>query len=105
MKGDNIMKRKDLFLIGEVAKKLGIHDQTIRMYERKLLIKPRRTENHTRLFSKDDITKITIIITLTQEIGLNLSGVKIVSALAKKLKMSDDELLDFIYDHTSEFKT
>ncbi len=105
MKGDNIMKRKDLFLIGEVAKKLGIHDQTIRMYERKVLLKPRRTENQTRLFSKDDITKITIIITLTQEIGLNLSGVKIVFALAKKLKMSDDELLDFIYDHTSEFKT
>jgi MerR family transcriptional regulator/heat shock protein HspR len=105
MKGDNIMKRKDLFLIGEVAKKLGIHDQTIRMYERKLLLKPRRTENQTRLFSKDDITKITIIITLTQEIGLNLSGVKIVFVLAKKLKMSDDELLDFIYDHTSEFKT
>ena len=48
--------------------------------------------------------KITIIITLTQEIGLNLSGVKIVLALSRKLKMSNDELLDFIYDHKNEFQ-
>jgi MerR family transcriptional regulator, heat shock protein HspR len=99
------MKRDaDMILIGEVAKKLGIHDQTIRMYERKGLVKPQRTENGTRIFSKNDMTKITIIITLTQEVGLNLSGVKIVFALAKRLKMSDDELLDFIYDHSLEFK-
>lgn len=99
------MKRDDgMVLIGEVAKNLGIHDQTIRMYERKNLIKPQRTANGTRLFSKNDMTKITIIITLTQEVGLNLSGVKIVFALARKLKMSDDELLDFIYDHSLEFK-
>jgi MerR family transcriptional regulator, heat shock protein HspR len=99
------MKRTDnMVLIGEVAKKLGVHDQTIRMYERKNLIKPLRTENGTRIFSRNDMTKITIIITLTQEVGLNLSGVKIVFALAKRLRMSDDELLDFIYDHSLEFK-
>lgn len=92
------------FLIGEVAKQLGIHDQTIRMYERKKLISPERSKHHTRLFTKNDVTKINIIITLTQEIGLNLSGVKIVFALGRKLKMSDDELLDFIYDHKSEFQ-
>lgn len=99
------MKRNDdLVLIGEVAKILGIHDQTIRMYERKNLIKPARTKNNTRLFSKNDVTRINIIITLTQEIGLNLSGVKIVFALARKLKMSSEELLDFVYDHKSDFQ-
>ncbi|HPR17450.1 MAG TPA: MerR family transcriptional regulator [Candidatus Cloacimonadota bacterium] len=97
-------EKKERYLIGEVAKQLGIHDQTIRMYERKKLISPQRSEHQTRLFSKNDVTKINIIITLTQEIGLNLSGVKIVFALAKRLKMSDDELLDFIYDHKSEFQ-
>ncbi|HHE64533.1 MAG TPA: MerR family transcriptional regulator [Bacteroidetes bacterium] len=95
---------KEKFLIGEVAKQLGIHDQTIRMYERKKLISPERSEHQTRLFTKNDVTKINIIITLTQEIGLNLSGVKIVFALGKKLKMSDDELLDFIYDHKNDFQ-
>ncbi|MBN2460222.1 MAG: MerR family transcriptional regulator [Candidatus Cloacimonetes bacterium] len=95
---------KDRYLIGQVAKILGIHDQTIRMYERKNLVKPMRTPNNTRIFTSAEITRITIIITLTQEIGMNLSGVKIVLSLAKKLRMNDDELLDFIYDHRNEFQ-
>lgn len=96
-------KIKDKILIGEVAKLLGIHDQTIRMYEKKSLIKPARSTNNTRYFSKSDMTRITTIITLTQEMGMNISGVKIVFALAKKMKMNDDELLDFIYDHSRDF--
>ncbi|MCK4957551.1 MAG: MerR family transcriptional regulator [Candidatus Cloacimonetes bacterium] len=98
MKKDN-----EHFLIGEVAKKVGIHDQTIRMYERKNLLKPLRTANNTRIFTKNDLTRINAIITLTQEVGLNLSGVKMVFSLARKLKMNDDELLDFVYDHINEF--
>jgi len=93
-----------LLKIGEVAKQLGIHDQTIRMYERKGLLKPVRSENNTRLFSHNDVTKVTTIITLTLELGMNLSGVKIVFSMAKKLGMNDDELLDFIYDHINEFQ-
>lgn len=85
--------------IGEVAKKLHLHDQTIRMYEKKELIKPQRSANNTRLFNRDDVNKIYIIITLTQELGMNLSGVKMVLAFSKKLQMSNDELLDFIDDH------
>jgi MerR family transcriptional regulator/heat shock protein HspR len=62
------MVDKDKFLkIGEVAKQLSIHDQTIRMYERKGLIKPTRSEHNTRLFTRNDITKVTTIITLTLE--------------------------------------
>ena len=51
---------KEKFLIGEVAKQLGIHDQTIRMYERKKLINPERSKHQTRLFTKNDVTKISI---------------------------------------------
>jgi len=96
--------KNKLLKIGEVAKQLGVHDQTIRMYERKGLLKPIRSEHNTRLFTRNDVTKITTIITLTQELGMNLSGVKIVFSLAKKLNMNNDELLDFIYDHVSEFQ-
>jgi MerR family transcriptional regulator/heat shock protein HspR len=95
---------KKHFLIGEAAKQVGIHDQTIRMYERKNLLKPHRTANNTRIFTANDITRINTIITLTQEVGLNLSGVKMVFSLAKKMDMNDDELLDFIYDHIKEFQ-
>ncbi|MDP8267737.1 MAG: MerR family transcriptional regulator [Candidatus Tenebribacter davisii] len=93
-----------LLKIGEVAKQLGVHDQTIRMYERKGLIKPIRSDHNTRLFTRNDVTKITTIITLTSELGMNLSGVKIVFSFAKKLNMNDDELLDFIYDHINDFQ-
>ncbi len=96
--------KNNLLKIGDVSKKLGIHDQTIRMYEAKELVKPKRSPNNTRLFSRIDIIKITIIITLTQELGMNLSGVKMVFSLAKRLHMSDDELLDFIYDHINDFQ-
>jgi MerR family transcriptional regulator/heat shock protein HspR len=97
-------KNKNLFLIGEAAKQVGIHDQTIRMYERKNLLKPHRTANNIRIFTSADITRINTIITLTQEVGLNLSGVKMVFALSKLNGMNDDELLDFVYDHLKEFQ-
>ena len=96
--------KNKLLKIGEVAKQLGVHDQTIRMYERKGLFKPIRSDHNTRLFNRNDVTKITTIITLTLELGMNLSGVKIVFSLAKKLNMNNDELLDFIYDHIREFQ-
>jgi len=90
---------KITYRIGELAKKLGIHEQTIRMYERKHLIKPHRLENTIRIFNENDLTKITNIITMTQELGMNLVGVKMVFALAKKMKMNDEDLWDFIQDH------
>ena len=92
-------KDKELLSIGQVARKLGIHEQTIRTYERKGLIKPQRTGNQTRYFSKEDMTGIIVIITLTQELGLNLAGVKILLNFARKFNMSNDELIDFIEDH------
>ncbi len=94
-----------LYSIGEVAKIVGIHDQTIRMYERKGLISPERTESNIRVFSTEDIDRITLIITLTQELGMNFSGVKVVFELAKQLEMSMEDLLDFVSDHTREFLT
>jgi len=91
----------ELMLIGEVAKRLGIHEQTIRTYEREGLLKPMRSQKNTRYFSKQDITKIMIIITLTQEFGLNRSGVSLMFNLAKKRRMKDEDLLEFIEDQTT----
>lgn len=98
------MIEKKYIKIGEAAKLINIHEQTIRDYERKGLIKIQRSENNTRLFSKAELIKIEIIITLTQEIGMNLSGVKVIMALQEKLNMADDELLDFITDNVNIFQ-
>ena len=91
------------YYIGDVAKRLGIHEQTIRSYERRGLIKPQRTVNNTRIFSEKDILKITNIITLTEEFGMNLVGVKFVFSLTKKLEMNEDDIWDFMQDHKKEF--
>ena len=97
------MDKKEFYYIGEVAKQINIHEQTIREYERRGLIKPQRSTRNTRIFTKKDLLQIEIIITLTQELGINLSGVKLVMELAASGKMSDDELLDFITDNMPEF--
>ena len=99
------MKKKEkntgLMTIGFVSKKLGIHEQTIRTYEREGLIKPYRSEKNTRYFSEKDVTRIIIIVTLTQEFGLNRAGVNILFSLAKKYRMKDEDLLEYIEDYKS----
>lgn len=94
-------KISETLSIGQVAKILSIHEQTIRAYERKGLIKPSRTIKQTRTFTKNDITRIMIIIVLTQELGLNLAGVKIMLDFAQNNRVNDDALLDFIDDYKS----
>lgn len=87
------------YTIGEISKIIGIHEQTIRTYERKKLIKIHRDKNNNRLFSKEDLLTIQVIVKLTQELGLNLAGVRIVFSLAKLQNMNSDELLDFVDDY------
>jgi MerR family transcriptional regulator, heat shock protein HspR len=99
-----VRKERGRYLIGEVAKNVGLHDQTIREYERKGLITPERTPANYRFFSDDDIARITVIVKLTEELGLNLAGVKVALELARRLKMTMDELLDFLDDHERSFK-
>jgi len=98
------MIEKDYFYIGQVAKQINIHEQTIREYERRGLIKPERSKKNTRLFTKKDLLQIEIIITLTQELGINLSGVKLIFKLAESSDVNDDELLDFVTDNMAEFQ-
>ncbi len=90
--------QKKLMSIGEIAKKLGIHEQTIRKYEKDGLIKPYRSTKNTRYFNEGDALKIITAITLTQEFGLNRTGVGLIFNLAKSYNIKDEELLDFIED-------
>ncbi len=94
-------KKTDLMTIGAVAKKLGIHEQTIRTYEKEGLFKPFKSEKKTRFFSDKDVTKLVIIIMLTQELGLNRKGVSFFLSITKKYKIKDEELLDMIEDYKS----
>jgi MerR family transcriptional regulator, heat shock protein HspR len=69
------MYDEPVYMISVAAKLAGVHPQTLRIYERKKLIKPGRTEGKTRLYSQRDVDRLKLIQTLTQELGVNLAGV------------------------------
>jgi len=69
------MYDEPVYMISVAAKLAGMHPQTLRIYERKKLIKPRRTQGSTRLYSQRDVDRLKLIQTLTQELGVNLAGV------------------------------
>lgn len=78
------MRDEPVYMIGIAAKLAGVHPQTLRIYERKKLICPRRTAGATRLYSQRDIDRLRTIQRLTQEVGLNLAGVE------KFLELTDE---------------
>lgn len=80
-------KRKDnaLYVISIAAELAGVHPQTLRVYERKGLVQPHRTEGNTRRYSEEDITRLRRIQALTNE-GLNLAGVMRVMELEREFE-------------------
>lgn len=66
---------RPLYMISVAAQLAGVHPQTLRIYERKLLVSPQRSSGNTRLYSDADIERLRLIQQLTQEEGINLAGV------------------------------
>ncbi|MBN2848369.1 MAG: MerR family transcriptional regulator [Coriobacteriia bacterium] len=62
-------------MISVAAELAGVHPQTLRIYERKMLVQPRRSPGGTRLYSEADIERLRLIQRLTQDEGVNLAGV------------------------------
>lgn len=98
-------RRKGYYSISVVAKMFGVHQQTIRMYEKEGLITPKRSAGNTRLFSEEDVERLEEIINLTHKMGVNLAGVEIILKLQKKMKrMQQDmnKLFDQVRDQLEE---
>ena len=79
-------KQRPKYSISVVAQMFEIHPQTLRMYEREGLIKPRRTERNTRMYCDDDIERLKSILNLTQEMGVNLAGVEVVLRMREQME-------------------
>ena len=73
------------YMISVAADIVGMHPQTLRIYENKGLIRPKRTNGGTRLYSDADIERLQVIQRLTNELGLNLAGVEHVMRLQDEL--------------------
>ena len=72
-------------MISVAAELVGMHPQTLRIYEQKGLVRPKRTAGNTRLYSDEDVERLQLIQRLTTEIGLNLAGVERVLHLEDEL--------------------
>ncbi len=72
------LRKRPLYMIGIASELIGVHPQTLRMYEQKGLLRPRKSIKNTRLYSQEDIELGRHIQRLTQEMGMNLAGVKTV---------------------------
>ena len=75
--------RDELFLISMAAAHLGMHPQTLRKYERLGLVRPTRTLNAVRVYSRDEIERLRTIKYLVDELGINLAGVERLLSIAE----------------------
>ena len=85
------MRKRPVFMIGIAADLIGVHPQTLRMYEQKGLLRPRKSLKNTRLYSQEDVELGRYIQKLTQEMGANLAGVKRILDLEKKIEYLEAE--------------
>ncbi|HWB22576.1 MAG TPA: helix-turn-helix transcriptional regulator [Gaiellaceae bacterium] len=79
------MDDRPRYMISIAAELVGMHPQTLRIYEQKGLVRPKRTAGNTRLYSEADVERLRLIQKLTTEIGLNLAGVEQVLHLEDEL--------------------
>ncbi|HEY7871024.1 MAG TPA: MerR family transcriptional regulator [Methylomirabilota bacterium] len=78
-------RSRPLYMIGVVAEMLKIHPQTLRMYERKGLIRPGRTEGKTRMYSTEDVEEIARVTRLARDLGVNLAGIEIILKMRRRM--------------------
>ena len=103
------MKRKTgerTYTISAVAERYGLHQQTLRLYEREGLIKPSRSDGNTRLYTDTDLERLEVILSLTRDLGVNLAGVEIILNMREKMDAMQREFERFfayLQTHAEEF--
>ena len=85
-------RMRPLFMISVAAELAEMHPQTLRMYERRGLIRPQRSLKSTRLYSLQDVERLRRIQQLVSEYGLNLAGVERVLEMEEKLAVMERKL-------------
>jgi len=77
---------RGVYMISVAAELAGMHPQTLRIYESRGLITPKRSPKNTRLYSQDDVERLLRIQALTTELGMNLAGVEKVFELEEEME-------------------
>lgn len=84
-------EERAVYIISVAAELAGVHPQTLRIYERKGLLRPKRTAGNTRRYSERDIERLQMIQELTQR-GVNLAGVKMIMELQTEVEKAHRRL-------------
>jgi MerR family transcriptional regulator, heat shock protein HspR len=85
-KGGQPDRQQGVYMISVAAELAGMHPQTLRIYEARGLITPKRSAGKTRLYSQEDVDRLRRIQELTSEMGMNLAGVEKVFELEEELE-------------------
>jgi MerR family transcriptional regulator/heat shock protein HspR len=88
-------RRAKGYTISAVADHYGIHQQTLRLYEREGLLKPSRSVGNVRLYTDEDIERLEVILKLTRDLGVNLAGVEIILNMREKMDKMQQEFNRF----------
>jgi MerR family transcriptional regulator, heat shock protein HspR len=89
---ERIDQQRGVFMISVAAELAAMHPQTLRMYEARGLITPKRSPRNTRLYSQADVELLRRIQRMTSEEGLNLAGVETVLELEHRLERMGAEM-------------
>jgi MerR family transcriptional regulator/heat shock protein HspR len=92
LEGERIDQERGVFMISVAAELAEMHPQTLRMYEARGLITPKRSPKNTRLYSQADVERLRRIQQMTNEEGLNLAGVETVLSLERRLERMRSDL-------------
>jgi MerR family transcriptional regulator, heat shock protein HspR len=92
LEGERIDQDRGVFMISVAAELAEMHPQTLRMYEARGLITPKRSPKNTRLYSQADVERLRRIQQMTNEEGLNLAGVETVLNLERRLERMRSEM-------------
>ena len=85
---------RPVYVISVAAELVRVHPRTLRIYEVEGLICPSRTPTNIRLYSENDIRRVTWIRHLTQNLGVNLAGIRVLFELEERLGM---RILETLY--------
>jgi MerR family transcriptional regulator/heat shock protein HspR len=98
-------------MISVAADLVGMHPQTLRIYEQKGLVRPKRTPGNTRLYSEQDVERLRLIQRLTTEFGLNLAGVEVVlrmedevARLRRRIELMEERMREAVRDVERRYK-
>ena len=99
-----MMKRHSaVYMISVVSEMLGVHPQTLRLYEREGFVQPSRTGAGVRMYSEEDVERIRTILNLTREMGVNLAGVEVILTMRERMQKLQEEMDRIMHDMREEF--